>query len=71
MALSLEYRLLHPTTAEIQQWLNHDHCDRCEGWATGIQPWWSDPNTVQGKAQLDAIGAHLAATYHRFPGEDI
>lgn len=56
-------RLHHPTTAEIMSVLDHDHCDFCEGMATGLQPWWCDPNTVQGKDQLDRIGQHIAAEY--------
>ena len=56
-------RWTHPTTAEVYSTLDHDHCDRCEAWATGVNAWWIDPNTVQGKEQLDAIGAHVLATY--------
>ncbi len=40
--------------------LDDDHCEYCEGWATGGQPWWLDPNTVQGQRQLQAIMEHYA-----------
>ncbi len=37
-----------------------DHCEDCETWSTGLQAWWSDPNTVQGQRQLQAIMEHYA-----------
>ncbi len=64
----IERRLLHPTTADIYQYLDDDHCEQCESWATGIQAWHTDPNTVAGREQLDAIGAHILATYPDMEG---
>ena len=52
-------RWTHPTTADVMERLNWNHCEECEGWTTGLQAWWCDPNTVQGREMLDAIGAHI------------
>lgn len=60
--LSTRDRFTHPTTADIQAVLDIGHCDLCEGMGTGLQAWWSDPNTVQGREQLDTIGGHLLDT---------
>lgn len=62
-SITYEYRWLHPTTADVYGKLDMSHCDFCEGMATGRQAWWTDPNTVQGKEQLDAIGRHVLDTY--------
>jgi hypothetical protein len=58
-SITYEQRWTHPTTADVMGKLDMDHCDFCEGMATGHQAWWGDPNTVQGKEQLDAIGQHF------------
>lgn len=56
-------RYMHPTTADIYAILNYDHCDFCEGMATGLQAWWNDPNSVEGTDQLDRLGAHILSEY--------
>lgn len=61
--IAWDERLEHPTTADIWLLLNMDHCYFCESMATGLQAWWTDPNTVQGKEQLDFIGKHIAERY--------
>lgn len=57
--IGYEERMATITTADVYLILNMDHCDSCEGWATWLQPWWCDPNSVQGHEQLDAIGQHF------------
>ena len=56
-------RWTHPTEADVRDRLNWNHCEDCEDWATRLQAWWSDPNSVQGREMLDAIGAHILAEY--------
>lgn len=63
--ISYEARWTHPTTADVYSTLDTDHCDFCEAMGTGIQAWWIDPNTVQGKEQLDKIGQHILDNYER------
>lgn len=63
MSITYIERWTHPTTADVMATLDWDHCEDCEGWATGLQAWWSDPNTVQGREMLDAIGQHVMAEY--------
>lgn len=63
--ISYEARWTHPTTADVYATLDTDHCDFCEAMGTGIQAWWTDPNTVQGKEQLDKIGQHVLDNYER------
>lgn len=63
MRLTTLERFTHPTTADIYATLDTEHCEDCEAWATGFWAWWGDPNTVAGREQLDAIGAHMLATY--------
>ena len=63
MAISDRERFTHPTTADIYATLDTEHCDLCEAMGTGIQAWWTDPNTIQGRDQLDQIGSHILATY--------
>ena len=63
---SLTYveRWTHPTTADVMARLSWQHCDQCKEWAWGIDvAWWRNPNTVQGREMLDAIGAHILAEY--------
>ena len=62
-SITYEERWTHPTTADVYGGLDVEHCDRCETWSTGLQAWWSDPNSVQGCEMLDAIGAHILAEY--------
>lgn len=47
------------TSADVMQWLDVEHCSFCAAMGTGLQAWWSDPNSVQGRAQLDDIGTHF------------
>lgn len=61
--ITIRQRYEHPTTADVYAVLDTDHCDSCESWGTGINEWWVDPNTVNGKAQLDLIGAHVLNHY--------
>lgn len=61
--LTYQQRWQHPTSADVMERLDCNHCDFCEGMATGLQAWWSDPNTVQGRDQLDRIGDHILSQY--------
>lgn len=36
-----------------------DHCEWCEYISTGRQPWWTDPNTIQGQTQLVEMIEHV------------
>ena len=61
--ITKQERWAHPTTADVMQYLDMSHCEECEAWGTGLNAWWTDPNTVQGREQLDAIGKHIWETY--------
>ncbi len=67
-SITYEERWEHPTTADVYARLIHGHCDFCIAMSTGLQAWHADPNSVQGREQLDAIGAHVLATYPREEG---
>ena len=62
-SITYEERWTHPTTTDVYSRLDVSHCHRCGAWATDILAWSTAPNTVQGRVQLDAIGAHVLAEY--------
>ncbi len=62
MVISADERLELITTAEVYALLDTNHCDYCEAMGTGLQAWWTDPNTIQGNKQLDSLANHFKQT---------
>ena len=47
----------------VYEVLDPSHCELCLTWASGLQPWWSDPDTVQGQAMIREILDHYEKGY--------
>lgn len=57
--MTINYLELEPTDLDlVLDALDPSHCDVCHRWSNGLQPWWSDPDTVEGQAQIAEIVAH-------------